>query len=179
MKFSVFGPFEVLRKNGLIDLSVGAKRAFWSVVEEHSPGLSSACGCYVFVVKAKRGSLPWYVGRTTRRTFKGEALGAHQANHYNYALMTDNRAKIGVKPHLYFLAKETPTGRFAKPSQNSHADIEFLETFMFGVGLNRNARLRNAKDTKFLKSIVVPGVVNSPQRPPKLSELSLKAALGL
>jgi hypothetical protein len=179
VKFSVFGPFEAPRQNGLIDLSAEAKRAFWSEVEDACPGLSSACGCYIFVVKAKRGALPWYVGRTTKRTFKGEALGSYQAHHYNFALTNGNGQKVGVKPHLYFLAKETPTGRFAKPSQNSHADIEFLETFMFGIGLNRNGKLRNSKDTRFLKNIVVPGVVNSPRRRPRPAESSLKVALGL
>lgn len=102
-------------------------------------GLSSACGCYVFVVKAKRGALPWYIGLTTKRTFKGEAYGAYQINHYNPTVV----GKVGVVAQLFFLAKETPTGRFTKPSANSHKDIEYLETFLFGVALNRNPRLRN------------------------------------
>ena len=175
MKYSVHGPFEIHRDNGLIDTSASAKRTFWERVESEVEGLPDACGVYVFVIRAKRGTLPWYVGLTTKRGFKNESLGLHQTNHYNHAL----GRKVGVKPQLFFLAKETPTGRFSKPSQRSHSDIEFLETFMFGVALNRNASLRNSKNTKFLKNIVVPGVVNSPQRKPTTTERSLKSALGL
>ena len=175
MKFEIHGPFEIPRINGLIDNSAASKRKFWATVGAQAPKLPDACGCYIFSVKAKRGALPWYVGRTTKRTFKGEALGAHQVNHYNHAL----GQKIGVKPQMFFLAKLTPSGRAAKPSGNSHADIEFLETFLFGVALKRNPNLRNAKSTKFFKNLVVPGVINSPRRPPTSPERALKAAFGL
>jgi hypothetical protein len=175
MKFTVHGPFEVPRDNGLIDTRAVAKRTFWENVDAGVDGLSNACGVYVFVIRARRGSLPWYVGLTTTRDFGAESLGLHQTNHYNHAL----GRKIGVRPELYFLAKQTPTGRFAKPSQNSHSDIEFLETLMFGVALNRNPDLRNSKNTRFLKNIVVPGILNSPQRPPTANERAFKAVLGL
>lgn len=175
MNFSVYGPFDIPRDGALIDTAAKAKRDFWNDVDARVQGLPFACGVYIFVVRATRGALPWYVGLTTKRGFNDESLGLFQTNHYNHAL----GSKVGVRPQLYFLAKQTPTGRFAKPSKNSHGDIEFLETFMFGVALNRNPQLRNSKNTKFLKNIVVPGVVNTPQRPPTLDERSLKAMLGL
>jgi len=126
-------------------------------------------------VRAKRGSLPWYVGLTGKHNFRGEALGLHQVNHYNHALA----GKVGVKPRIFLLAKETPGGRFAKPSHKSHRDVAFLETFIFGIALNRNPQLRNARNVKFLKTLVVPGIMNTPQRPPTLPERELKNALGL
>ena len=136
-----------------MDSSAAAKKLFWQSVEASIPGLSDACGCYVFAVKARCGALPWYVGLTTKRTFEGEAYGAHQVNHYNPVVV----GKVGVSAQLFLLAKETPTGRFAKSSVRSRKDIEYLETFLFGVALNRNAKLRNSKNTKFLKNICVPG----------------------
>lgn len=175
MNFQIHGPFEVPRVNGLIDNSVASQKAFWATIHKKVPGLSQACGCYIFAIKAKRGSLPWYVGRTTKRTFKGEAMGAHQVNHYNQAL----GKKVGVNPQLFFVSKLTPSARLAKPSRNSHKDIEFLETFLFGIALKRNSALRNAKNTKFLKHLVVPGVINSPQRPPTTPERALKSTFGL
>lgn len=175
MNFDIYGPYNLPKCKGLIDRSADAKRAFWDAVEEDAPGLSNACGCYIYVVKAKRGTLPWYVGITTKRTFRDEALGAHQLNHYNPAITR----KVGVSPQLLFIAKKTPQGRFAAPSQNVQRDIEFLEKFMFGVALNRNSSLSNSKNTKFLKKMVVPGVLNSPRRKPKLSEKALKDVLGL
>ena len=175
MKFEIYGPFDLPTSKGLVDKAAKSKKAFWDTVEKVAPGVPDACGCYVYVVKAKRGTLPWYVGITTKRTFRAEALGAHQLGHYNPAITQ----KIGVTPQLFFLAKKTPQGRFAKPSPNSHRDVEFLETFMFGVALNRNGSLSNSKNTKFLKTMVVPGVLNSPQRKPKAPEKSLKKVLGL
>lgn len=175
MKFIVYGPFTLECKQGLVDSSGAAKKRFWAAVEESVPGLPDACGCYVFVVKAKRGALPWYVGLTTKRVFRAEATGSHQINHYNPPIAQ----KVGVKPQLFLLAKQTPTGRFAKPSSNSHADVEFLEKFMFSLGLNRNANLRNSKNTKFLKQLVVPPILNAPRRRPTKPETAFKNALGL
>jgi len=175
MNFQVHGPYEVPRVKGLIDNSAASKKKFWAIIRKSVPNLPEACGCYIFTIKAKRGSLPWYVGRTTKRTFIGEALGAHQVNHYNQAL----GKKVGVKPQLFFISKLTPSGRLAKPSGNSHKDIEFLETFMFGVAIKRNPNLRNAKSTKFLRNLMVPGIINSPQRPPTTPECAMKAAFGL
>ncbi len=175
MNFEIFGPFTIPRANGLIDDSAAARKNFWDEVDQKEPQLPDACGCYIFVGKAKKGALPWYVGLTTKCAFRAEALGLHQVSHYNKALAK----KVGVRPQLFFLAKTTPTGRFAKPSANSHADIEFLETLLFGVALNRNPKLRNAKNTKYLKGLVVPGILNSPARPPKVPERTLKCVLGL
>ena len=121
MYFEIQGPYEIPRVMGLIDNSARSKKMFWATVSKDVPNLPEACGCYIFTVKATRGALPWYVGRTTKRTFKHEALGSHQVNHYNQAL----GEKVGVKPQLFFIAKQTPSGRPAKPSQNSHKDIEF------------------------------------------------------
>lgn len=175
MNFDVYGPFEVPRAHGLIDRNQKVKAAFWNTADSVVPGLSSACGCYIFAVKARRGTLPWYVGLTTKRTFKVEALGPHQINHYDPAIV----GKVGVKPQLFFVAKKTPSGRFAKPSSNSHPDVEFLEKFLFGIALNRNVRLSNTRNTRFLKSMSVPGVLNSPRRKPRMAEKALKEMLGL
>lgn len=175
MNFEIYGPFSLPKSKGLVDRTPESKRAFWDAIEKKTPGLPDACGCYVYVVKAKRGSLPWYVGLTTKRTFRVEALGAYQLSHYNPAIAQ----KVGVTPQLFFLARMTPTGRFAKPSRNSHKDVEFLEKFIFGIALNRNRSLSNSRNTKFLKTMTVPGVLNSPQRQPKIPEKALKNVLGL
>ncbi|CAN5444377.1 hypothetical protein BH09GEM1_BH09GEM1_07630 [soil metagenome] len=179
MTFGVYGPFEITRLNTLVDSTAAAKKTFWADVDSRVPGLSTACGCYIMVVRAKRGALPWYVGLTTKRTFAKEAYNAHQVNHYNNALTNPFGIKVGVRPELYLLPKETPTGRFAQPSQKAHLDIEFLETFLFGVAINRNPAMRNTKNTKFLRTLVVPGIINTPRRAPRVAEQSLKAALGL
>ncbi len=175
MNFEIHGPYDLPKVNGLIDKAAKSKKAFWDAVEKSSPGVPDACGCYVYVVKARRGTLPWYVGITTKRNFRAEALGAHQLNHYNPAITR----KVGVTPQLFFLVKRTPQGRFAKPSSTPQRDVEFLEKFMFGVALNRNGSLSNSKNTKFLKSMIVPGVLNTPRRKPTDPEKALKNVFGL
>jgi hypothetical protein len=173
--FSVKGPYEVPRRhNGLVDTTIKAKREFWEEVEADAAQLSEACGIYIFSVKARRGGLPWYVGRTTRRDFRHECLGPHQVNLYNQP-MADRRGR----PELFLIAKKTPSGRYASPSINTHHDIEFLEDFMIGMALKRNPDLLNARSTAMLKNLVVPGVINTPRRPPTLGERNLREALAL
>lgn len=103
MQFRVHGPFDLPRNsNSLINNSASAKKVFWDQIENTCPGLPDACGCYIFVVKARRGSLPWYVGLTTKKTFRNESFGAHQVNHYNQSIAQKN----GVTAQLFFLAKK-------------------------------------------------------------------------
>jgi hypothetical protein len=169
MKFSVHGPFKLPRENGIID--TGEINTFWEGVDTTGgEGLSAACGCYIFT----RSNVPWYVGRTTNNSFRGEATGHHKLNHYNRALAARN----GV-PQLYFIAKRTPGGGFAAPTTNRHRDIEFLEKFLIGIALSRNAGLFNVGNAQFFNNIIVPGIINTPQRPPTTEERSLRRALGL
>lgn len=175
MKFSVYGPFDIPRTKGLIDTDTKIKKTFWEGVDQEISLLSGACGCYIYVVKAGPAALPWYVGLTTKRTFREECFHPFQVNHYNKGLAGKGKGK----PQIFFLAKETPTGAFAKPSVNSHKDIEFFETFMFGIALKRNRELSNAKNTKFLKHLVVPGIINpTPEQPSEAAKV-LRRALGL
>lgn len=174
LHFDIYGPYDVSRKNKLVSTNAQLKKNFWEDVEEKEAGLPDACGAYVFVVKGGRGALPWYVGLTTKRTFRHECLGAHQVNLYNQAISD----KTG-RPQLFLLAKKTSEKRFAKPSGNSHIDIKFLETFLISTALKRNAKLLNMRQTKHLRSLVVPGIINSPQRFPRPDEKKLKKALGL
>ena len=174
MNFAIYGPYEIPRTpNGQADFTAASKKKFWAPVDESDPGLPDACGCYIFVVKARHGTLPWYVGLTTKRTFREEALKDHKMIRYDQALSL----KVGVKPMLFLLAKKTPLGQFAKPSRNSHKDIEFLEKFIFARALNRNPKLLNTKNTRFLKNLRVPGVLNSPKGRPTESVHAMKAVL--
>ncbi|MBX9695488.1 MAG: hypothetical protein K2Z81_24095 [Cyanobacteria bacterium] len=177
MRYEIFGPFTIPRnESGLVDRDAEAQRDFWdNVVGLADEGLPVACGCYVFAVAAAKGIVPWYVGLTEKRTFRKECLGAHQVGNYNDVLAAKGKAR----PLLYLLAKRTPTGRLVKPSKNKQADIQFLETYLIGHGLNKNSKLLNQKKTKFLKSMHVPSVLNSSKGPPGIPAKSLQVALGL
>lgn len=80
MLFSIYGPFEVRRKNGLVDSQKSAKEKFWKIVNKKAPGLSEASGCYLFLVNSKT---PWYVGKAERQSFEREVFSDHKLKHYN------------------------------------------------------------------------------------------------
>jgi len=53
MNFGIYGPYEIPRSNRLVDTAAPSKKKFWDDVGGSEPGLPDACGCYIFVVKAK------------------------------------------------------------------------------------------------------------------------------
>ena len=156
MKFHVEGPFELPRANGLIDSSRAAKRKYWDNIEADSPGLPDACGCYVFTVIASRGSLPWYVGKAEKRTFRKESLDYHKLDHFNKVI-----SKRKGKPALFFLPQVTATtDKYSKPKSSKSRAIRELESWLIGMALNRNEKLRNVAGTKWLNQLTVTGFLN-------------------
>jgi hypothetical protein len=69
--------------------------------------------------------------------------------------------------------------KFSSPSQNGHRDIDFLETMLIGMALEKNKNLLNIKKTALLREMEVPGVINSPQARPTSNETDLRNTLGL
>lgn len=133
-----------------------AKKGFWSDVEQERTHLSSAVGCYVFAIRAAKGSRPWYVGKTEKGSFRGEVWTPHKLLLYNEALHLRKRGK----PLLYFIARSTKGGKFAKPRKGGIGDIRALENLLIGTCLLRNSKLLNAKQTKNLRGTTVPGYMN-------------------
>jgi len=171
--FSIHGPFSIKKaRNGLIDSDSDTLNEFWDKVETAEEGLSSACGCYLFAVKAAHGIKPWYVGMTSKRSFSAECLGNHQRNIYN-----DVIAGRKGTPLLFFIAKRTKGGKFRKPSRNTLKDISYLETLLIGAGIEKNSKMQNVQKTKFLRETIVPGFLNTPQRRPSEEEQRFTQAL--
>jgi len=156
MKFEPFGPFEIPRKeNGLVDAEDSAM-AFWSAVEEQVEGLSSAVGCYIFSIRAGRGSLPWYVGKAEKQTFRQECFTPHKLNIFNEQVASRNGT-----PMLTLVTKFTPTGRYSNKSKNGHRDVSFLENMLISLAIQRNPEIANARSTRFMREMVVSGILNS------------------
>lgn len=154
MKYDVYGAWALPRKNGIIDSSNDAKKKFWEEVDSWNEGLSSACGCYVFVLQNK----PWYVGMASKQSFSRECFAHQKINIYNTALREYSKAV----PYLYLIARKTPnSNNFCLPGKNGHQDIEFLEKMLIGLGISRNPNLSNIKGTKLLKELNVPGIINT------------------
>ena len=177
MIFHPFGPFEIPRSaNGLIDRDKESRRKFWNKVADKGEGSPEAVGCYIFSIRVGGGTLPWYVGLTKKQSFRTECLSSHKLNHYDHVL-------VGRKgtPLLTLLAKYTSDSyeRYARPSANGHRDIQFLEKHLISLAIRRNPDLRNIQDTKFLRRMVVHGVLNTPPGRQASSVSELKNLLQL
>lgn len=157
MRFQVAGPFPLYRTEaGLVDSSALARRYYWDWIEENAPGLSSACGCYIFSIRASRGSLPWYIGKAERQSFQKECLTPHKVVHFNNAL-----AGRKGKPELFFIPQVTRAGKYRAPTSSRRPAIRELESLLIGMAMNRNPDLLNIAGTKWLQQITVEGFLNT------------------
>lgn len=152
MNYQVFGPYPIIRDGSLVSKGSDDRRTFWHRVEADAPGLSDACGCYIFSIRRRA----WYIGMAERQSFRGECFSIHKINQYNYSLQ-----RVSGEPQLHLIAKRTPTGRFASPASGGHRDIQFLETMLIGIGLNQNEDMQNIRGTKFLREMKVPGILRT------------------
>lgn len=175
MHFQPYGPFELPRfKTGLISTDKNQQKGFWQEIEEVEEGLSSAVGCYIFSVRAGRGVLPWYVGMAEKQSFSKECFQPHKINHYNNSIA----ARKGT-PLLTFLPKLTPNKNFSKVCENGHREIKLLEKLLIGSAILRNRNLRNIKDTKILREMIVPGIINTPIGGQSSTVIEFRSLLGL
>ena len=136
MIFSVHGPFALPRKGRRLLTSASDRRKFWSSVDAKVPGLSSACGCYVFTVRGQA----WYVGLAEKQSFNPECYSSHKIVLFREAL----DAVMGPA-NLIFLAKRTLQDRFAKPTVGSYPAARMLENMLIGLATARNKRLLNIR----------------------------------
>lgn len=151
-----------------------ARKIFWEKVQETTDRLSSACGCYLFAIRAAKGIKPWYIGLAAKQSFERECFAPTKINIYN-----DSLASKKGTPILFLIARRTSKDKFAKPGKNGHKDIEYLESIMIGMALDKNPELLNIKKTGFLRRMCVPCIVNTPKGPPSKPEGEFKKAMGI
>jgi hypothetical protein len=173
MRYSIHGPFELKTKNGLVDRSKDGKNNFWAEIENTDLMLPSACGCYLFAIRAAKGIKPWYVGLAAKQSFQRECFTPQKINIYNDVLAGIKKGK----PLLFLIAKKTKQDKFVKPCKNGHRDSTYLETLMIGVALEKNPELMNIKKTKFLRGMCVPCLINTPNMKPFQSEQEFNKAI--
>jgi hypothetical protein len=148
---------------------------FWmSVDAQLEEGLSGAIGCYIFSLRAGRGILPWYVGLAEKQSFRKECFTSHKLVHYNNVLANQRGT-----PMITFISKYTPGGKLLNPTGNQHRDIRFLERMLISNCLQRNIYVSNARDTKLLREMVVPGLLNTPMGMPYSSVSAFKNLIGV
>lgn len=176
MNFFPYEAVEIPRNSkGLVAADSASLKEFWAQVDQQVvEGLSAAIGCYIFSIRTSRGSLPWYVGRAEKQQFRKECFTSHKLNHYNNAIA----GRKGT-PLLTLVAKVTPGDYFAKPSGSGHRDIQLLENMLIASCIQRNNQLANVKDTKLLREMSVPGLINNSQGKDAESVRSFRTLLGV
>ena len=159
MKFFPHIAVEIPRnRNGLIAADKKSLAVFWSRVDiELEENLGNGVGCYILSIRAGQGSRPWYVGMAEKQSFRRECFTPHKLNHYNTAT-----AAMKGTPLLTLIAKYTPSGRIVTPRAGGHRDVQFLESMLISTCIRRNPDLYNKRDTKLLREMMVPGLLNTP-----------------
>jgi hypothetical protein len=152
--FEPFGPYKLPTLQKMIDDE--KKSCFWDAVEEKTPGLSGAVGCYIFAIRAGRGATPWYVGKAEKTTFRNETWNPRNLNTFSKILHKHGKGT----PILYLLAKRTTGGRFRRPTKSRIGDVSFLEKMLIGTCLSRNLQLANISMTRYHVDVCVPGYMN-------------------
>ena len=160
--------------SGLIAADKASLNSFWANLDARLEGeVSEGIGCYIFSVRAGRGVLPWYVGKAEKQSFRSECFAAHKLNHYNNIV-----ASRRGTPLLTLVAKYTPTDRLVKPGNSDHRDISFLETMLISAAIRRNPEVFNVRDTKLLREMTVPGMLNTPPGKAHSSVASFRDLMG-
>jgi hypothetical protein len=156
--FQIAGPFELTRHGSKKIITDGTLKDIKPQLEDWKEGLSEACGCYVFAVRAGKGYTPYYVGQACKRSIMIEALNPSNREKYNKALSESNGT-----PVLFLIPLQTPTGKFRKKSQVSGglAALDFLENWLIANAIEKNPALINNKQTRFLRQIHVAGFYNA------------------
>ena len=158
MLFDVAGPFKVKRYGKKKLITKQSLTELKQELEEWESGLCDACGCYVFAIRAGKGYTPYYVGQACKRAILDEALNPSNRGKYNEVCSETN----GM-PVLFFLPMRTPTRRFRKKGSGRLPAIDFLERWLIAQAIDKNSRLINNKETRFLRKIHVVGVFNAGQ----------------
>lgn len=165
MRFKVYGKFEIpLDKDASNRIDAADVKAFWQEVEQKKPGLPNACGVYIFGIKGRlknkssETSMPWYIGKAEKQTFKQECFTHHKLNTYNNTFFDHYKSK--GSPFLYLMVRQDEGGKFSTPTTSEYPGIQFVEKMFIQMGLSVNGELKNVQNTDTLKTTAIKSVMN-------------------
>ena len=156
MNFGAQGPFKLNRHGPKKLINKNTKDALRAALDQFDLGLSDACGCYVFAVRAGKGYTPYYVGRAEKRSILNEFLNPSNTGKYNDVLSYTTGT-----PVMFVLPMLTPQGKYRKLATGELGSLRFLERWLIAQCIEKNPDLVNNKETKFLRSIHVTGIFNA------------------
>ncbi len=158
MDFDVCGPLVLGRFGANKLIFRDALNPLKEELEEYESGLSGACGCYIFALRAAKGYRPWYVGQSCKTSIANEALNSTNREKYNRIL-----SEYTGTPVLFLMPLRTPKGGFRKlkTTDGSLKSVSFLERWLISVAIHKNPDLANNKETMLLRRLHVAGVFNA------------------
>jgi hypothetical protein len=182
MNFDTYGPFEFQLSNVIGDRW---RAGFWKDVEHNErfgqwegiENLKDAIGCYAFAAGRNEEDLKiWYVGKTlSRNGFKGEVFQKHKVDHYLNAAVSD-----GDRYFMFFFPLLTASGSMSKAHTVGDPAIDWLEKTLISLALTSNKKLKNSKNTKFLRAASVYGLLGKQlQGRPHAERAAVRSAFGL
>jgi hypothetical protein len=129
------------------------------MLEALEAGLSDACGCYVFALRAGRGYTPHYVGQACKSSILKESMNPSNREKYNKVLSERGSAT----PVLFLLPMLTPGGKLRKKLtvNGGLASLDFLERWLIAEAIQKNSELINNKQTHLLRNLHVTGIMNA------------------
>lgn len=135
-EFSPHGPYEVpvIKRVGGARIEKEQVDKFWK--NKRAKIHSEDNGCYIFYLEVTNGTMPVYVGKTTK-TFRKECFASHKLDLINSAL-TDYKNRY--TPHIIFLI---PKKRKGKTNRKTMRAIDELESYLISIAKKRNSKLRN------------------------------------
>ena len=171
MKFQVYGPIMMPKKEMR---ATALRKAIDENLSDDPETLKAwkvACGCYVFAIGKKGGARPWYVGKTTN-TFRQQCINGDKPTMYRTLL----RKQSHGTPMLYLVAQIKPTrGDFAAPNSGA---IEWLESLLIAKAYKRNKNLENIQKTDKVKNLEVAGFLGKGKRARTGPAKSLRKVFG-
>ena len=176
--YETFGPFTVPATQApndqrTLDMQASQVQEFWKEVESTVTGLSEACGCYIFAIRAGPGITPWYVGRSTT-AFKRECFQPGKKVIYQEAY---NEVRRG-SPVLVLVARMTEGGKFSR-GRLALREAEFVERVLMHRAWSRNPKLKNVSGLGLARELRIPGLLNSGPGAPSDGARLLRRTLGV
>ena len=181
MNFKVFGPYDIPDHHGHEGwFDKGDVDALWTKIEAATPGLSSACGVYLFGVRGAIGkrktigkTLPWYVGKAEKQAFRKECFTGRNLNEFNRVTFNVYRG-LGT-PFLYLVTRVNQDDTFSRPTKTEYRGVRFIEELLIQMSLEVNNDLSNIQGTRWVQQTSIRGLLNSKGKASK-AVTSLKGA---